>query len=190
MFEDKQLNNISMKRIILIAIISLLTQTSFAQKMSFYDFKMKTIDGKEFDFAQLKGKKVMIVNTASKCGLTPQYASLEELNKEFGGDKFVILGFPANNFAGQEPEDNSTIAEFCQKNYGVTFQMFEKISVKGNDKAALYEWLTQKEKNGVSDAKVEWNFHKFLIDENGNWSKSVAATTSPVDEEILSWIQK
>ncbi|MCG3167783.1 MAG: Glutathione peroxidase BsaA [Bacteroidia bacterium] len=179
-----------MKPLILIVLISLLTQTSFAQKMSFYDFKMKTIDGKEYDFAQLKGKKVMIVNTASKCGLTPQYASLEELYKEFGGDKFVILGFPANNFAGQEPEDNSTIAEFCQKNFGVTFQMFEKISVKGKDINPLYEWLTQKERNGVSDAKVEWNFHKFLIDENGNWSKSIAATTSPVDEEILKWLGK
>lgn len=179
-----------MKQLILIALVSLLTQTTFAQKMSFYDFKMKTIDGKEFDFAQLKGKKVMIVNTASKCGLTPQYASLEELYKEFGGDKFVILGFPANNFAGQEPEDNSTIAEFCQKNFGVSFQMFEKISVKGADKAPLYDWLTHKDKNGVADAKVEWNFHKFLIDENGNWSKSIAASTSPVDEEILKWLGK
>jgi glutathione peroxidase len=179
-----------MKQLILITVITLLTQTSFAQKMNFYDFKMKTIDGKEFDFAQLKGKKVMIVNTASKCGLTPQYTSLEELNKEFGGDKFVILGFPANNFMGQEPENNSTIAEFCQKNYGVTFQMFEKISVKGADKAPLYDWLTHKDKNGVADAKVEWNFHKFLIDENGNWSKSIASTTSPVDEEILIWIKK
>ena len=179
-----------MKQLILIALVSLFTQTTFAQKMSFYDFKMKTIDGKEFDFAQLKGKKVMIVNTASKCGLTPQYASLEELYKEFGGDKFVILGFPANNFAGQEPEDNSTIAEFCQKNFGVSFQMFEKISVKGADKAPLYDWLTHKDKNGVADAKVEWNFHKFLIDENGNWSKSIAASTSPVDEEILKWLGK
>ncbi len=179
-----------MKRIILIALITFSTQLIFAQNMSFYDFKMKTIDGKEFDFAQLKGKKVMIVNTASKCGLTPQYASLEELNKEFGGDKFVILGFPANNFMGQEPENNTTIAEFCQKNYGVSFQMFEKISVKGADKAPLFDWLTHKDKNGVADAKVEWNFHKFLIDENGNWSKSIASTTSPVDEEILTWLGK
>ncbi len=181
---------INMKRIILFTLITFSTQLIFAQKMSFYDFKMKTIDGKDFDFAQLKGKKVMVVNTASKCGLTPQYASLEDLNKEFGGDKFVILGFPANNFLGQEPEGNSTIAEFCQKNYGVTFQMFEKISVKGADKAPLYDWLTHKDKNGVADAKVEWNFHKFLIDENGNWSKSIASTTSPVDEEIKSWIKK
>ena len=179
-----------MKRIILIVLITFSTQLIFAQNMSFYDFKMKTIDGKEFDFAQLKGKKVRIVNTASKCGLTPQYASLEELNKEFGGDKFLILGFPANNFMGQEPENNSTIAEFCQKNYGVSFQMFEKISVKGADKAPLFDWLTHKDKNGVADAKVEWNFHKFLIDEKGNWSKSIASTTSPVDEEILTWLGK
>lgn len=181
---------INMKQIILITLITLTTQLIFAQKMSFYDFKMKTIDGKDYDFAQLKGKKVMIVNTASKCGLTPQYASLEELNKEFGGDKFVILGFPANNFMGQEPENNATIAEFCQKNYGVSFQMFEKISVKGADKAPLFDWLTHKDKNGVADAKVEWNFHKFLIDENGNWAKSIASTTSPVDEEILKWLGK
>ncbi len=179
-----------MKRIILIVLITFSTQLIFAQNMSFYDFKMKTIDGKEFDFAQLKGKKVMIVNTASKCGLTPQYASLDSLYKEFGGDKFAILGFPANNFMGQEPENNTTIAEFCQKTYGVTFQMFEKISVKGADKAPLFDWLTHKDKNGVADAKVEWNFHKFLIDENGNWSKSIAATTSPVDEEILTWLGK
>lgn len=179
-----------MKRIILISLISFFSQIIYAQKMSFYDFKMKTIEGKEFDFAQLKGKKVMVVNTASKCGFTPQYASLEELYKEFGGDKFVILGFPANNFAKQEPGENSEIAQFCQKNYGVTFQMFEKISVKGKDIAPLYEWLTHKDKNGVSDAKVSWNFTKFLIDENGNWVKLFSSSTSPVDEEILSWIKK
>lgn len=163
---------------------------TFAQKMNFYDFKMKTIDGKEYDFAQLKGKKVMIVNTASKCGFTPQYASLEELYKEFGGEKFEILGFPANNFAGQEPGSNEDIAAFCQKNYGVSFTMFEKISVKGKDIAPLYEWLTQKDKNGVSDAKVNWNFQKFLIDENGNWVKTVAPNVSPVDDEILTWLGK
>lgn len=132
----------------------------------------------------------MIVNTASKCGFTPQYASLEELYKEFGGEKFEILGFPANNFAGQEPGSNEDIAAFCQKNYGVSFTMFEKISVKGKDIAPLYEWLTQKDKNGVSDAKVNWNFQKFLIDENGNWVKTVAPNVSPVDDEILTWLGK
>jgi len=179
-----------MKRFILVFTAVTFGLTAFAQKMNFYDFKMTTIDGKEFDFSQLKGKKVMIVNTASKCGYTPQYASLEELYKEFGGDKFEILGFPANNFASQEPGNNSEIAEFCQKNYGVTFRMFEKISVKGKDMAPLYEWLTHKEKNGVSDAKVVWNFNKFLIDENGNWVKYYSQSTSPVDEEILSWLKK
>ena len=119
-----------------------------------------------------------------------QSCTLEELNKEFGGDKFVILGFPANNFAGQEPGKNEDIAEFCQKNYGVSFQMFEKISVKGGDAHPLFKWLTHKDQNGVADAKVEWNFHKFLIDENGNWAKSISATTSPVDEEILTWLGK
>lgn len=179
-----------MKNIILVLTAVIFGLTASAQKMSFYDFKMTTIEGKEFDFAQLKGKKVLIVNTASKCGLTPQYTSLEELYKEFGGDKFVILGFPANNFAGQEPGDNSDIAQFCQKNYGVSFQMFEKISVKGKDIDPLYEWLTEKEKNGVDDAKVSWNFQKFLIDENGNWVKSISPQVSPVDEEILTWLGK
>ena len=179
-----------MKQLILVFTALIFGITATAQKMSFYDFKMTTIEGKEFDFAQLKGKKVMIVNTASKCGFTPQYTSLEELYKEFGGDKFVILGFPANDFGFQEPGKNEEIAEFCQKNYGVSFQMFEKISVKGNDAPPLYKWLTHKEQNGVDDAKVVWNFQKFLIDENGNWVKSVSPNVSPVDEEILTWLGK
>ena len=157
---------------------------------SFYDFKMKTIDGKEFDFAQLKGKKVLIVNTASKCGYTKQYAKLEELNKKFGGKDFVILGFPANNFFSQEPGSNEDINSFCQKNYGVTFQMFEKISVKGDDQALLYTWLTKKEFNGVDDFKVKWNFQKFMIDENGNLKGSASPGTEPDDEEITSFITK
>lgn len=157
---------------------------------SFYDFKVKTIDGAEFDLAQLKGKKVMVVNTASKCGLTPQYEKLEKLYKEYGGDKFVIIGFPANNFLGQEPGSNKEIAEFCQKNYGVTFPMMEKISVKGKDQHELYQWLTNKSLNGVSDASVSWNFHKFLIDENGKWVKSINAQTDPMDKEIIEWIKK
>lgn len=183
--------NVLMKNIItsiIVLVFTLSFQTSKAQTMSFYDFKMTTLDGKEFDMAQLKGKKVMIVNTASECGLTPQYENLEELYKEFGGDSFVILGFPANNFGGQEPGSDTEIATFCSKNYGVTFQMFSKISVKGDDQHPFYQWLTHKEMNGVEDVEMVWNFQKFLIDENGNWVKSVHPTISPVSEEIIEWI--
>jgi len=156
---------------------------------NFHDFKVKAIDGSDFDLAQLKGKKVMVVNTASKCGLTPQYEKLEKLYKEYGGDKFVIIGFPANNFLGQEPGTNEEIAAFCKKNYGVTFPMMAKISVKGKDQHELYQWLTNKSLNGVSDATISWNFHKFLIDENGKWVKSLNAQTDPFDKEIIDWIK-
>ena len=155
---------------------------------SFYDFKVKSIDGKEFDFSSLKGKKVMIVNTASKCGFTPQYKDLEELYKQYGGDKFVIIGFPANNFMHQEPGTNEEIKSFCSVNYGVTFPMMSKVSVKGDSIHPLFVWLTKKKFNGVSDADISWNFHKFLIDENGSWVKSIATKTKPTDQEIVDWI--
>ena len=132
-----------------------------------YQFKVKDLYGKEFDFASLKGKKVMIVNTASKCGLTPQYKDLEALYKEYKDKGLVIIGFPANNFASQEPGTNEEIAQFCEMNYGVTFPMMEKISVKGDDMAPIYQYLTRKSKNGVQDSEVEWNFQKYLINENG-----------------------
>lgn len=158
--------------------------------MSLHDFKVKDISGVEFDLGQLKGKKVLVVNTASKCGLTPQYETLEEVYKEFGGETFTIIGFPANNFGAQEPGTNDEIASFCQKNYGVSFPMMSKISVKGEDKHPLYQWLTQKEKNGVEDAEVSWNFQKFMIDENGNYVGMVAPQESPASEKILNWIQE
>jgi glutathione peroxidase len=157
---------------------------------TFYDFKMKTLYGDDFDFSQLKGKKVLVVNTASKCGLTPQYKELEELYKELGGPRFTIIGFPANNFMNQEPGSNEDIAEFCTKNYGVSFPMFEKISVKGADINPLYKWLTDKEQNGVADAEVKWNFQKFLIDESGNWVASIAPNKSPKCDEIVNWIKQ
>lgn len=154
-----------------------------------YNFKAIDIEGKEFDFSSLKGKKVMIVNTASECGFTPQYEQLEAIYKKYGGAKFEIIGFPANNFGGQEPGADSTIAAFCKKNYGVTFKMMSKISVVGNDQHEIYQWLTQKSKNGVEDAKVQWNFHKFLIDENGHYVKSVGTKTKPDDADIVKWIE-
>ena len=155
---------------------------------NFYDFKVTTIDGKEFDFSSLKGKKVMIVNTASKCGNTPQYADLEKLYKMYGGDKFVIIGFPANNFLFQEPGSNDEIKEFCTRNYGVTFPMMAKISVKGKNIHPLYVWLTKKEYNGTLDSDVKWNFQKYLIDENGHIVKVIAPKTKPMDDEIVNWI--
>lgn len=154
-----------------------------------YNFKAIDIEGKEFDFSSLKGKKVMIVNTASECGFTPQYEQLEAIYKKYGGEKFEIIGFPANNFGGQEPGADSTIAAFCKKNYGVTFKMMSKISVVGDDQHEIYQWLTQKSKNGVEDAKVQWNFHKFLIDENGHYVKSVGTKTKPDDEDVVKWIE-
>jgi glutathione peroxidase len=166
-------------------------QVSFGQSQkSFYDFTVKTIDGEDFSLSSLKGKKVMIVNTASKCGYTPQYADLEKLYKEFGGEKFVIIGFPANNFMGQEPGTNEEIKNFCQVNYGVSFPMMEKISVKGNDQHPLYTWLTSKSQNGVLDAEVKWNFQKFLIDENGNLTDVVMPKENPYSDKILNWLKK
>lgn len=160
-----------------------------SQHSSIYDFTVKTIEGEDFALSSLKGKKVMIVNVASKCGLTPQYAQLEEVYEQYKDSNLVIIGFPANNFASQEPGTNEEIKEFCSLSYGVTFPMMEKISVKGEDIHPLYKWLTTKEENGVEDAEVTWNFQKFLIDEQGHFVKSIAPKTKPNDEEILTWIR-
>ena len=147
-----------------------------AQNKSFYDFTVKTIDGKEYPLSGLKGKKVLVVNVASKCGLTPQYAELQELYDQYKDQNFVIIGFPANNFMGQEPGTNEEIAKFCSVNYDVTFPIMAKISVK--------------KLNGKQDAPVQWNFQKFMIDENGNWVGFVAPKESPFSETIISWIEK
>lgn len=169
-------------------IMSIHTSTSQTGK-SFYDFTVKTIDGDDFQLSSLKGKKVLVVNTASKCGFTPQYAELEKLYKEYGGDKFIIIGFPANNFLGQEPGSNEEIKNFCQLNYGVTFPMMAKISVKGKDQHPLYKWLTTKALNGVMDAEVKWNFQKFLIDENGQLVDVAWPKESPYSEKIINWLK-
>lgn len=132
----------------------------------------------------------MIVNVASKCGHTPQYEQLQELYDTYKDDGFVIIGFPANNFLSQEPGSNEEIAQFCKLNYGVTFPLMEKISVKGEAIAPLYNWLTKKSENGVQDAEVSWNFQKFLIDENGNWVKTIEPKTNPLDKEIIGWIER
>lgn len=155
-----------------------------------YQFKVENIQGHTFDLASLKGKKVMIVNTASKCGLTPQYEQLQELYEKYQLDNFVIVGFPANNFAHQEPGSNKEIEEFCQANYGVSFPMMAKISVKGKDMHPLYQFLTQKDKNGYKDSEVEWNFQKYLINEEGNLVKIVPPKTLPTDPTIIDWIEE
>ena len=157
---------------------------------SIHQFKVMDINAKEFDFASLKGKKVMIVNTASKCSLAPQYEQLQTLYEEFKKDNFIILGFPANNFNEQEPGTNAEIAEFCTKNYGVTFPMMEKISVKGADMHPLYQFLTQKAQNGLQENNVEWNFQKYLIDREGHLDRVVAPQTLPIAESIINWIKK
>lgn len=156
---------------------------------SFYDFKLKSLDGKEeISLSRYKGKKVLLVNVASACGLTPQYEDLQKLHEQYG-EKVVILGFPANNFMGQESGTNAEIASFCKKNYGVTFQMFEKISVKGDDQHPLYQWLTKKAQNGWNDAEPDWNFAKYLVNEKGELIKFFPARTKPLSEEILSVVK-
>ena len=172
----------------LILSMFMLTSVLMAQSQSFYSFKVKTLEGDTFDFATLKGKKVMIVNTASKCGYTPQYEELEKLYEMEGGDGFVILGFPANNFANQEPGTAAEIRQFCTQNYGVTFPMMEKISVKGNDMHPLYKWLTEKARNGVMDSEVKWNFQKYLIDENGNLKEVLLSKEKPMSDKVMSWL--
>lgn len=158
-------------------------------KSSIHQFKVTDLSGNSFDFTSLKGKKVMVVNTASKCGLTPQYKDLETLYKTFKDEGFVIVGFPANNFASQEPGTNEEIAQFCQLNYGVSFPMMAKVSVKGKDMCEVYQFLTQQAKNGVEDSDVEWNFQKYLLNENGELEKVISPRTKPLDEEIVNWVK-
>jgi glutathione peroxidase len=177
---------INMKTILCIAMV-LVGAMSLAQR-SFYDYTVEDIEGNTFDLSQLKGKKVMVVNVASKCGLTPQYRELQAIYDEYGQDDFVIIGFPANNFLSQEPGSNEEIASFCEKNYGVTFPMMAKISVKGKDMHPLYQFLTTKEQNGVSDSEVSWNFQKYLINEKGELVKVISPRTKPNDAEIIGWI--
>ncbi len=162
--------------------------TTIASK-SLHDFKVTDITGNEFDLSTLKGKKVMVVNTASKCGLTPQYEQLQKVYDQYKESNFVIIGFPANNFMGQEPGSDKEIESFCHKNYGVSFPMMSKVSVKGNDQHELYAFLTQKSQNGLEDNEVQWNFQKYLLDENGKLVRVVSPKTLPDDSSIISWIE-
>ncbi|HZV67931.1 MAG TPA: glutathione peroxidase [Saprospiraceae bacterium] len=175
---------------ILPAIFILISTFSFAQTKTFYDFTATNIDGEKVSMSQYKGKKVLVVNVASECGNTPQYAKLEELYDKYGSEKFAIIAFPANNFGEQEPGSNAQIKQFCTEHFHVTFPMMSKISVTGDDIDPLYAWLTTKSENGVLDAPVTWNFQKFMIDENGHVVGSVKPKTNPDTKEILDWIEE
>ncbi|MCD1117170.1 glutathione peroxidase [Chryseobacterium turcicum] len=192
-----------MKKIFIVLISFIAFSNSCAQKKSevskvkskqvmsktIYDYKVDALEeGKTINFADFKGKKILIVNTASECGFTPQYEDLEKLSKEYG-DKLVIVGFPANNFGGQEPGTNVEIGAFCQKNYGVTFPLAAKVSVKGEDTAPIFKYLTEKELNGVKDTEVKWNFTKFLLDENGKLIDSFVSKVKPTDEAITKYLK-
>jgi glutathione peroxidase len=164
------------------------TSTQTTMKQSIYTFKVEDLEGKEFDFASLKGKKIMVVNTASKCGLTPQYKDLQALYEEYKDKGLVIIGFPANDFMSQEPGTNEEIGAFCEKNYGVTFPMMSKISVKGKDMHPIYQFLTKKSLNGFQDSEVEWNFQKYLLNDKGELEKVISPRIKPNDKEVLEWL--
>lgn len=157
---------------------------------SIHQFKAKTLEGEDFDFAQLKGKKILIVNTASKCGFTPQYKELETLYQQYKDKNFTIIGFPCNQFGEQEPGTSSEIHDFCSKNYGVTFLMMEKVNVKGDSICDIYKWLTKKSQNGVMSSSVKWNFQKYMIDGNGYLVDYVLPFKSPLNSKITKWIER
>ncbi|HEY6974708.1 MAG TPA: glutathione peroxidase [Chitinophagaceae bacterium] len=163
-------------------------EVSNAPAKNIYDFKIKSLEGGTIDFSQYKGKKILIVNTASKCGFTPQYAGLEKLYEQYK-DKLVIVGFPSDNFGGQEYHDNDSIKSFCQKNYGVTFPLTTRVDVKGDKITPVYKYLCNKSENGVLDATISWNFNKFIIDENGNLLAHFDSKVTPDSEELLKYIQ-
>jgi len=165
----------------------LFSVAAISQTSDFYNFKVKTLEGQTFDFATLKGKKVMIVNTASKCGNTPQYKDLEELYQKYSGE-LVIIGFPANNFGKQEPGSAEDIRKFCSDNYGITFPLMEKISVKGDDMSPVYKWLTLKTMNGIKDSEVTWNFQKYLIDENGKLVEVLEPKEKATSDKVMTWL--
>ncbi len=154
------------------------------KERSIYEFTMNDIDGNPVTFEIFRNKVILIVNVASKCGFTHQYKGLQELYEEFKDDEFLILGFPANNFLSQEPGTNSEIKQFCSSKYNVTFPMFSKISVKGNDMSPLYEFLTDKETNPRSSGKIKWNFTKFLINRNGDIVDRFAPMTKPDSKKV------
>jgi glutathione peroxidase len=165
--------------------------STYAQKdkmaNTLYSIEIDSLMGGSIDLSNYSGKKILFVNVASKCGFTPQYEELQALHEKYG-EKVVIIGVPCNQFLNQEPGESSEIAEFCQKNYGVTFLITEKVDVKGKNQHHLYRWLTTQKENGVLDSKVEWNFQKYLIDEEGNLIKTFSPKTKPLSNEIIEAI--
>jgi glutathione peroxidase len=174
--------------LILLSFIIPFSTTNTMKPNTIYKFKVTSLDGGSIDFSTFKGKKILVVNTASKCGFTPQYAQLEDLYQKYS-DKLVIVGFPANNFGSQEPGSNEEIKSFCTKNYGVTFPMAAKVSVKGDDIAPIYKWLTEKSENGVMDADIKWNFTKFLLNENGVLIAKFDSKVTPLSDEIVGYLK-
>jgi glutathione peroxidase len=184
-----------MKNLLLfITIVSFINlgicQNENVMDQTIYQFKVKDIEGNSFNFQNLRGKKIMIVNTASKCGLTGQYKALQKLYDRYKDSGFVIVGFPANDFLWQEPGSNREIAAFCEKNYGVTFPMMSKIKVKGSEMHPLYQFLTQVRKNGQKSSTVSWNFQKYLIGIDGQLSKIIPPRISPLSEEVINWVEE
>lgn len=177
-----------MKYLLTIAAGIMLSAFTLAGDPTIHSFKVKSIEGKTIDFSKFKGKKILVVNTASKCGYTPQYEALQKVYDQYK-DKLVIVGFPANNFGAQEPGADSEIQEFCKARFGVTFPLASKISVKGDDTAPIYKWLTSKAENGVLDATITWNFNKFLLDENGKMIAYFPSKVTPDSEEILKYLK-
>lgn len=177
-----------MKKILLILITVMTTIGASAQSKDIYDYSFTDIEGNEVSLSSFKGKKIMFVNVASKCGFTPQYSELQEVHEKYG-DKVVLIGFPCNQFGGQEPGSEDDIQSFCQKNYGVEFLMASKIDVKGKDQNPIYTWLTSEELNGVESSKVMWNFQKYLVDENGKYINNFKSGVKPTDKEITDVIK-
>lgn len=178
-----------MKYLFSCIIIAMLSAFTFpANQPSIHSFKVKSIDGGEIDFASFKGKKILVVNTASECGYTPQYEALQKVYEKYK-DKLVIVGFPCNQFGGQEPGSDTEIKQFCKKRYGVTFPLSTKIDVKGDNIAPIYKWLCHKSENGVLDAEIAWNFNKFLLDENGHMIAYFPSKVTPDDPQILNYLK-
>ncbi len=166
------------------------TAQATGQYKTLHDFSALAITGETLDFSTLKGKKVLIVNTATECSLTPQFKKMQELYEEYGGDDFEIVAFPSNDFGNQEPGTNEQILEVCTKKYDVSFTLMEKISIKGENMHPIYKWLTSSEENGELDAKVIWNFQKFLIDEEGRVIESLSPVTSVQNRRVIEWLQE
>ncbi len=177
-----------MKYLLSLLAVAILCAFTFKGDPSIHSFKVKSINGGTIKFSKFKGKKILVVNTASKCGYTKQYEALQKISEEYK-DKLVIVGFPANNFKEQEPGSDADIQEFCKATYGVKFPLASKVSVVGDDMAPIYKWLTHKSENGVLDATIAWNFNKFLLDENGKMIAYFPSKITPDSEEILKYLK-